>query len=83
MTLSSPGKNSSITFEEISSDIDLEIGEEIIVYSHQLSQQSELITPLIPLPILKNINILQNSIKSKNTNFAFGTVSLSLDCFKK
>lgn len=78
--ISSPIENNSITFDQVKTTLSLGRSEEIIFFTHQLAQATVGQSALIPLPLIKNIEILKvnkNRITNKNL---IGTVQLKERC---
>ena len=78
--ISSPIEDSSYSYEKISTNLDLSVDEEVIIYSQQMRQLSTTKKSLIPIPILRDIELFKINSRKKNNNYILASVKLTNNC---
>ncbi len=78
--ISSPIEDSSYSYEKISTKLDLTKDEEVVIYSQQMRQLSTTKKSLLPIPILRDIELLKTNSRKKNNNFILTSVKLTKNC---
>jgi len=78
--ISSPTENGAINHAQFKTSINLEKFEELIFFKHQLSQQTRIKDSVIPIPLLRDVDLLKINGNRKTNKSLIGTIQLGKNC---